>query len=272
MKQNKILLNLPFNYQRAISKQPLKRNIEIGVDLGLKDFAVLSVMDKSSLSSPKEIARYFLDQKTLFGKKFNANTGKFLAQSSSTNIKLTLIRLRREVRNIQRLLKGYENRSIYRGVTNYQAKMKYRRYSKTLQNLWAKVKNINLEIVRQLNHTIIAIAKYHGASKLIFEDLRWSKIGKKQEVGHFISYWSVQWFYSQVQAAVEHQSEYWGISFIRVDPRFTSKRCSECSELKFATRDGKQFVCTNISKHKNKKEVRLDSDLNAARNIALAST
>ena len=117
---------------------------------------------------------------------------------------------------------------------------------------------MNEELVHLLNHFITGIARYHGASTIKVEDLSWSKLSKKKDVGKFIAHWQVSWFFSQVQDAIKTQCTLNGIAFQKVSARHTSQACSRCGRL--GSRVGKQFSCECGMK--------LDSDLNAARNIA----
>ena len=292
MKGNKVIINLPFEVKRrALSKQTQEarkqRNIEIGVDLGLKHFAVLSVMDCTIPGAHREVARYFLGQKTIFDMKFDLRSGRFVKRArfhdllcdKNSNQKNKLIALRSEIRNLQRKLHEYENRLTQRGVHCPGDKLKFNKLSQRLSGLWDRVHNCNLEIVRLLNHVIISIAEYHRASVIKFEDLRWARHEKKREKGKFMAFWQTHWFYSQVQEAVKLQAYLHSISFKLVDARYTSQRCSSCGRLVYINfrgekvrnkKVGKRFTCQNFREHPNLSPFRLDSDLNAARNIALA--
>ena len=81
---------------------------------------------------------------------------------------------------------------------------------------------------------------------------------KKKDAGKFLSFWQTHWFYSQVQTAVKLQCQLHSIRFQRVPAFHTSKRCSCCNKL--GSREGKQFTCPHCG-------LKLDSDLNASRNI-----
>ncbi|MBY9005936.1 MAG: hypothetical protein KGD63_04180, partial [Candidatus Lokiarchaeota archaeon] len=99
-----MLFHLPFevknkSYSKQAHSEEKKTQIELGIDLGLKHFTILSIMDKSEPHCPREISRYFIGQKELFDMKFTTTTGKFEQIKSnphqnlmiSTNIKLKLI-------------------------------------------------------------------------------------------------------------------------------------------------------------------------------------
>ena len=306
-KHRKLILNLPFEVKKkAVSKQfqtsgEKKRSIEIGIDLGLKHFAVLSVMDTTDKKNPIEIARYFIGSKQLFDMKFDSNIGKFVnrynhEERNPSNVKLMLIHLRGNIKNIQKNKNEYENRCNECGQ-DFKKKLKFHKLSESLSLLWERSHNINGEIVRQLNHHIIAIASFHGASKIRMENLKFSKHSKKRERGSYLAFWQTHWLFGQIQEAVKLQAYLHHVNFERVDAAYTSQRCSECGLIEYKdvndahvylkdglsqkeqkkrgfsrtqSRSGKQFTCQNIHHHKNKKIFRLDADLSAARNIALA--
>jgi len=271
-KNRKILLNLPLELKReAVSNQPhhyvseKRDNIVIGVDLGLKHFAVVSVWD-TSIS--REIARYFIDQKKLIDLKFDFSVGKFVPRdrfsnrhsSNHSNFKLHMVNLRREIRNIQRRKSEYEQRLLNRGITDFRSKFKWNLLRKQLILHWDKYSRLNLEIVHMVNNAITSIANYHGASVVKVEDLSWSKHSKKRDAGKFLANWQVSWFFSQVQEAVNTSCKINDIGFEKVNARYTSQKCSRCGVI--GSRGGKSFTCEcGFS---------LDSDLNAARNVALA--
>ena len=305
-RRRKLILNLPFEVQRkAVSKQAQfygkRKNIEIGVDLGLKHFAVLSVMDNTSKTAPEEIDRYFIGSKQLFDMKFDANLGKFIKRRNhgarnNSNIKLKLIHLRENITIIQRKKNEYEVRCTARGQ-DFKKKLKFNKLSETLSVLWERSHDINKEIVRLLNHHVIAIAKYHGASSIKMENLKFSKHSKKKERGSYLAFWQTHWLFGQIQDAVKLQAYLHDISFKRVNAAYTSQRCPECGLIEYRdakgvlvylkdgltrkeqekknlfrtkSRSGKRFTCQNALLHETRSVFRLDADLIAARNIALS--
>lgn len=74
LQNRKLILIQPFE-QKGIEIPDLNNDIEMGIDLGLKHFAVISIRNKKR---GDEIARYFLGQKAIFGYKFNQDNGKFI--------------------------------------------------------------------------------------------------------------------------------------------------------------------------------------------------
>ncbi len=179
LKKGKLFFHLPFEVQKKNSSKQshdeVVKHIEIGVDLGLKHFAVLSVVDKSDPDKSKEIAHYFLGQRALFDMKFNSTTGRFEKRrrfrnklpKKFSNIKLKLINMRSEIRTIQHKIHEFQNRLFEKGCSNFKKKIKNNRLEARLGVLWDRIYHINLEIIRLLNHTILNIAKYHNTSPIV---------------------------------------------------------------------------------------------------------
>ena len=268
LKNRKLLLNLPFNKIKKDSSKPFQVNcnhdIEMGIDLGLKHFAVVCVWDKKQ---NVELARYFLGLRQLFNMKFNLEDGKLYNQNrirkngkekALSNIKLKLIRLREQIVFLQQKKNNYEQRLLERDITNYRAKLKWNKTRRSLSLCWDRLNRLNVQIVNHLNNYVLKIASFWKVSAIKVEDLRWATHSKKQDTGKFMAFWQTHWFYSQVQNAVKLQCDLNSIRFQKVPARYTSRRCSRCGEL--GSRTGKRFSCSRCG-------LKLDSDLNASRNV-----
>lgn len=74
------------------------------------------------------------------------------------------------------------------------------------------------------------------------------------------------WSYYDLQTKIEYKAKEYGIKVEKVNPRYTSKRCSECGCIHNDNRDGKKnqakFKCVSCGYETN-------ADINAARNIAI---
>jgi transposase len=272
LKDRKLLLHLPFNQTRekkdhskpSSSKDANSAKVGMGIDLGLKHLATISIWNEENKS---EMARYFLGPKQLLDMIFDESMGKFRYQSrlqgdenvrNPSNIKSTLIRLRQQISELQRRKNEYEQRCLERTIMNYKKRLKWNVIRRQLSQCWVRVYCINLQLVDHLNSCIMKIARFWNVSTIKVEDLRFSTHSRKQDAGLFIAFWQVHWFHSHVQQAIKLQSTHQSISFRKVSARNTSKRCSCCGKL--GNRSGKQFICPHCG-------LSLDADLNAARNI-----
>ena len=276
---HKLILIQPFK-QKGIEIPDFNDNIEMGIDLGLKHFAVISIQDKHESA---EIARYFLDQKIIFGNKFNPITGTFNPLTDvNWNIKRKLMHLRTEIKEVQSKKSLYEEDFPNSGKRHFHIK-------KTLSCLWQKINHIHLEIRNQLSHKILQIALFHNVSLIKFEDLSWAQHSRKIESGKWIAYHQIHWFHSKIIEHVLQAGIQTGIQVGVVNARWSSQICSFCAKdnIKalnitmqskkghlrdyFGSRSGKLFRCEQTH-HRDDNfyhKFELDADLNAARNVSM---
>ena len=233
----KYFIHIPFT-KKAIKKRD--NDVIASADLGLKTFATISVFDKK-----KEIDRQFLDQKHLGGPKSN-----WWTDAETLNIKGRLM----EHRYVARRQQSVRMQSIRGSVKHWFAR-------NIEKNKWRKIKRMHMELVNQISTRIIAYLNYFNVSRLVLEDLRWSKHSLKTEVGYFLSSWQIHWFFAQIQDNLKNMALMYGITVELVDPKYTSKNCWKCDQR--GSRVGKAFVCTSNVCVK----YQVDSDLNAARNL-----
>ncbi|MCG3219403.1 MAG: transposase, partial [Candidatus Heimdallarchaeota archaeon] len=208
-----------------------------------------------------ERARYFLDQEELAGKVSN---WWMHAKGSRPyfNFKKKLILLQEKSRELKSQLDNYKKKH-----KNYRNKWQFFVIKREWQRVWQKIRNIHLEVARQVASRIINLARFHGVTLIRFENLKWSTHSSKQEVGFWLSTWQTHWFHSEIIRRVSQLATRFGIKFELVNARNTSRRCSKCGKI--GTRKGKTFVCSHCQSSSGSPR-QLDSDLNAARNITIA--
>ncbi len=275
-----LLLHLPFEKSctpgcfpgsiEGSAQGPSKHVIVAGVDLGLKHLAWVSIgacqraaagdgsLEPVDKNCP-ESARYCIDQPQLAGAKDAWLAG--LASSRVPNVKRRLVALQARARALQRQKALLRRR--YRG--RFKQAWRYFVARREWQYCWQKIQHVHGEIARQVATRIVAACKHHGVGLLRFEDLSWSSHSGKRVSGAWLATWQVHWFFSQVQERATLLARLAGIAVELVDARGTSKRCSACNAI--GNRDGKTFSCMNPDC-----ELRIDSDLNGARNVRLAPT
>jgi transposase len=126
---------------------------------------------------------------------------------------------------------------------------------------WKRMRHIHEELAKQVSTRIVAACEHFGVDLLRFEDLSWSRHASRREAGYWLASWQLRWFHSRIQQHATLLARVAGIAVEKVNARFTSKRCSYCGEK--GKRDGKSFTCKACGRS-------IDSDLNAARNVAIA--
>jgi len=133
--------------------------------------------------------------------------------------------------------------------------------------LQKRVDNTQTTANHQMSAAVIDFAINHGAGVIQMEDVK----GLGAEItGTFLGQ---RWRYYQLQQFIEYKAKEKGIKVTKINPRYTSRRCSECGYInekfdrdyrdKEATKSGKtaQFVCPKCGYKEG-------PDYNAARNIA----
>jgi len=248
----RLILAIPFEYEIPAGEE-LDETTRTKIDLGLKTLAVASVQSEEG-GDKREIARYFIDQRKLAGNLREWMDAKNEEPIEFFNFKRRLVNLQREVRGLQAKLARVKAR--YGG--RYRHKVRYWRLRREWKRKWGKIKTLHGEMTRQLAARIVAACRHHRSGVLQFEDLKWSRHSRRNEVGYFLSTMQIHWFFAQVIARATTMARKHGIQVELVDARNTSKTCSRCGER--GKRDGKIFHCPRCG-------LILDSDLNAARNI-----
>jgi putative transposase len=152
------------------------------------------------------------------------------------------------------------------GKKAFHVHKKYKNIRRKLQKngKFRKVKRMKdreSRIVKDLNHKIsrklVETAKDQHAV-LVFEDLSGIRNTKKQH--HSFKHALHSWSFYQLQTFVEYKAKLLGVSYVYVDPAYTSKDCSRCGAR--GQRYKKNFKCP-VCGHVN------HADVNAAFNIAL---
>lgn len=262
-----------------------KESCAVNVDLGLKHLASISVtqglspieVDPWQVSADEwavcfhdvhietyEVARYFLDQKQLRGKAKNwfkppRSYDSTTQPAPPINFKRHLTHLQEQGRRLKSKLDRYRNEHR----PNYRQHPKYFQLRREWQRVWRKIQNIHKELARQVATRIVWVAWYHRARTIRFENLSWSQHSRQEVVGYWLATWQVHWFHGEIIRRVEEFCARYG-GGIQVDlvyAKETSYRCASCGRVGYRT--GKIFRCKHCGKQ-------LDSDLNAARNIAYA--
>jgi IS605 OrfB family transposase len=152
-----------------------------------------------------------------------------------------------------------------------------KRRLKPIENLAGRIDKAYMTLNHQLSRSVIDFAKDQGAGVIQMEALD----GLKDELsGTFLG---SRWRYFELQNFIGYKAKEAGIEVRYVNPRYTSRRCSECGfinmeftrEYRDAHREnGKTAMfkcpqCEGKMKTSEKEYKGLDPDYNAARNLAV---
>ena len=219
----------------------------------------------------------FLDQKKVLACHFNTKTLRFDAPyRKDYNIKRRLEYLRQEQRKLSHIISqmGYDG-------GNHRTRQFYYR-QKRHTNVWRKVQRIHAALTQKIAHLLSNIAKAFAVDQIVFEDLRWSQHSPRLEVGRWLSHNQQHFFHSQIIDRVLFMASYQGFTAKRQNARWSSQICWKSQLLHnlhitpatprsslqsyLGHRSGKDF---RFSSENPQETWRGDSDLNAARNMAL---
>lgn len=136
-----------------------------------------------------------------------------------------------------------------------------------IETLQKRIEHAYTTLNHQLSKSVVEFALKHGAGVIQLEDLT----GLQEALrGTFLG---ARWRYHQLQQFIEYKAKEHGITVQKVNPRYTSRRCSKCGhihvEFDRAFRDKNarngavaRFVCPACS-------FDCDPDYNAARNLSI---
>ena len=90
---------------------------------------------------------------------------------------------------------------------------------------------------------------------LKIENIKHLRRGTK--TSRYLNHFTYTELFNKLQSLCENN----GVQLIRINPTYTSQRCSACGWVRSSNRKGKQFKCASC-------KFELDADLNASLNIA----
>ena len=250
----------------------------MGVDLGLKHFAVLSIFEYNKDTGKKqEVGRHFLDQRRVLACKFDPVTLRF---NDPFRLDYNIIRRLEHLRKQQRSLGSIKNRMEDDGGKTRTKK--YYHIKKSHNFVWKKIRKIHSTLTGQIAHTIMEIALAYNVSLISFEDLRWSTHSSRKSVGKWLSHNQQHFFHGQVIDHVQTMAVFKPLNVKRVCARWSSQiawTVQSTKSLKISMTTGRHEVESSLGKRTRKTffyesdipdiSWKGDSDLNAARNMAL---
>ncbi len=209
-----------------------KTHKNVGIDLGLKDLAILS----NGIKYPK--STYDQDLKD--------------------NLRIWERKMSRRQRNaLKEIAFDKHEKVLYpRELKDFP---RYQQARKTVAKYKAKIANRRKDRLQKLTTSIV---KEYDV--IVVEDLQTSNMLKNHNLAKAIE--SASWY--EFTRMLEYKCDWYGKTLIKVAPQNTSRRCSNCGMLnkEFSKLDSYQFLqirqwtCPNCDTH-------LDRDINASINI-----
>ena len=126
----------------------------------------------------------------------------------------------------------------------------------TLQQVGGREDEYVKHVLHSVANGIVAEAREHGCSTIVFEDLE----GIRERLSD--APWHSVWAFNRLTDYVEYKAAIHGIKLAETSPRNTSKRCAECGFVADANRPTRDsFECQQCGNENH-------ADYNAAKNVA----
>lgn len=271
--KEKIELIITFSFVKN-NKIELNKNRILGIDLGIVNLASMAIWDNNKQNW--DYIRYshnlISGQEAIALRQKYYNLGlrnKELSNQVNKNIRQME---EKEYRKLStNIISGYSLMNLRKNVEN--KRIEFRRAAKWCgdgkighgkRKRYSQATKIGDEIARfkdTFNHKysryIVDFAVKNNCGIIQLENLKNFDTSDK-----FLK----QWTYYDLQTKIEYKAKEYGIEVIKINPQYTSKRCSNCGNINYANRDCKnnqsKFKCVNCSHEEN-------ADINAAKNIAI---
>lgn len=228
-KKNKIELIISFGFEKDIENK-LNKNKILGVDLGIVNTATMIAYDSD------------LDKYDYFSWKTNVIDGS------------ELIKFRQKYYNLRRQM-SIASKCVGDGRIGHGYKTKM----KPVDKVRDKVANFADTINHKYSKYIVDFAVKNECGTIQMEDLTGSTANTNEK---FLKDWS----YYDLQNKIMYKAKEQGIEVVKVNPKYTSKRCNKCGNIHEDNRDCKnnqaKFKCVVCGHEDN-------ADINACKNIAI---
>lgn len=215
-------------------KQVKLTDEKIGVDLGLKDLAIVSNVNNS------------------YSKKYrNINKGY--------KIKLLEKRLKRTQRKLSRKIlnniESYDKNRVPIYIRPFEDRKNIQKQNHIIQNLYRKLKNIRTNYIHQVTTEIVKTKP----SKIVLEDLNIKGLMKNKHTAKSIA--DSKWY--EFRRQILYKAELYGIEVVLANRFYpSSKTCSCCGNYKKDLKlNDRTYVCGECG-------LKIDRDINAAINLA----
>ncbi|MFW6024843.1 MAG: RNA-guided endonuclease InsQ/TnpB family protein [Candidatus Woesearchaeota archaeon] len=226
-RKNKWFLNITYQFESKPKK--LNENKILGIDLGVTNVATMQIFDaKKQKYQRLKFNECMIDGKELIHFRQSTEARK---------------------RELQKASKWAGNGRCGHG---YKTRMK------PVNKLGDKIAKFRDTYNHKISKYIVNMAVKNQCAVIQMENLKgFTGLNKEK----FLSNWS----YYDLQEKIEYKAKEQGIEVVYINPRYTSKRCSECGTIHEENRNCKKnqtkFKCVICGHEEN-------ADINAAKNIS----
>ena len=227
-RKKKWLCTISYSFEPKEKK--LNDNLVMGIDLGITKVATMSIYDKDK----EDYIKMKYSERTIDGTELIHYRQKIETRRKAMSISSKWA-------SDSRIGKGYKNRM--KNVNKIGDK--YNRFKETYNH--------------KVSRYIVNLALKYNVKTIQMEDLSGFSESQSESL-------LKNWSYYDLQNKITYKANENGIEVIKINPKFTSKRCSICGNIHMENRDCKKdqanFTCKICGHHEN-------ADINASKNIAL---
>ena len=228
-KKGKIELIISFGFEKELNNE-LNKNRILGIDLGIVNTATMSIYN----ADIEEWDKFIWRQNVIDGKE--------------------LIAFRQKYYNIRRDL-SIASKCVGQGRVGHG----YKTRMKPIDKIRNKIANFSDLYNHKISKYIVDLAIKNNCGIIQMEDLKGATSNVHEK---FLK----EWAYYDLQNKIEYKAKERGIEVIKINPKYTSKRCSKCGCIHIDNRDCKNdqanFTCKVCGHHEN-------ADINASKNISI---
>lgn len=253
----------------------LDKNRTLGIDLGIVNVATMAIYDsntdsydyvnyKSNIMSGKELISFRQ-------KLHNMNETQINKEIKKKNNNIHQKQLNKfnigiidgfEINNMRNTTEKRRDElkiaSKWRGDGSKGRGRKAR--TRTHEAIGDKIDRFKDTFNHKYSKYIVEFAVKNNCGVIQMEDLSGATSNTKEK---FLK----DWAYYDLQSKIEYKAKEYRIEFIKVNPKYTSKRCNKCGNIHIDNRNGKEnqakFECVVCKNNKD------NADINAAKNIAI---
>lgn len=204
----------------------------------------------------KDMKRNNLDKDKILGIDMGIKNPVYMSVSVSparTHISGTEIQQHRKMVEARRRELQEQGKYCGKGRRGHGRKKKLQPVEKFAK----KIQNFRNTLNHKYAKHVVEYALKHRCGVIQLEDL--TEISAKNKKSTFLG----DWTYYDLQTKIEYKAKEQGIEVVKVSPKYTSQRCSECGVIDSESRPTQEtFKCTSCGYTEN-------ADYNASRNLSI---
>lgn len=228
-RKNKWFMSITFTFDNKIDKT-LDENLVMGIDLGISKVATMSIYN---------IEKH--EYKEMYWKERTIDGAELIHYRQKLEARRKALMISSKWSSDNAVGHGYKRRTVKANELGE----KYTRFRDTYNH--------------KISRYIVDLAFKYGVKTIQMENLSGFSTEQSESL-------LKNWSYYDLQSKIEYKSKDKGINVVFINPKFTSKRCNRCGNIRSENRscknDQAKFKCVVCGHEDN-------ADINASKNIAI---